>query len=262
MAAAAGAYQQCAGTHGAGAGRARPGSRTMRDAMHHPSRRGTRLASAPMLALALALALAATACEEPEPTATPSPVVSATVAPPTSAPPVPTPTPSPTPPPFSLELPPERATATIQFSVAPNVPAEGTGEVLVTVTNTSDELIEELVMRWPTAIAETVHLAPFEPSPANLVNPLAVPWTRWVEGPGSKGEPAGTTSLGWGPMDPGMTLEIRIVATRQAAGAIEFDLQFLEGQSDPDYTGEEPEDVALLLTDDGQPAVTRVALAP
>lgn len=219
---------------------------------------------APRLAPALLALLLVAACGEAEPTATPSPSTPVATATPaaTATAAAPTPTPSPTPEPFALELPEEESAATIEFSVEASIPAEGAGQILVTVTNTSDELIDEIVLRWPTSINETVFLAPFEPGPDRMVNPLAVPWTRWVEGPGTRGEPVGTTSLGWGPIDPGQTLEIEIVATRRAEGGLEFDLQFLEGQRDYDYQENEPEMMAVLLLDDGEPAVTRVTIEP
>ncbi|HEX2193935.1 MAG TPA: hypothetical protein VHK63_03120, partial [Candidatus Limnocylindria bacterium] len=75
--------------------------------------------------------------------------------------------------------------------------------------------------------------------------PLWQEWTKWVEGPGERGEPAGTTSLGWGPLDPGATLVIPLVVTRQAVGAVDFDLQLLAEE-------------ALLRLDDGRPAELRV----
>ncbi len=213
--------------------------------------RGRRARRAPASLLAAALVVLVAACGEPEPTLTPSPPLTRSATPGVTTV---APTPSPTPTPLSLELPDARSTATIEFTVAPNIPAEETGELLVTVTNTSDDLIDEIVMRWPTELEETLYLFPFEPGPDRMVNPLVVEWTSWVEGPGSLGEPAGTTSLGWGPIDPGMTLEIPVLATRRAPGAIEFDLQFLEGVRG--------EGQFLLLTDDGEPAVTRVVVEP
>jgi len=44
-------------------------------------------------------------------------------------------------------------------------------------------------------------------------------------------EPAGTTSLGWGPLLRGGTLTIPVLATRVAPGAITFDLQILSGEA-------------------------------
>jgi hypothetical protein len=66
-------------------------------------------------------------------------------------------------------------------------------------------------------------------------------------GPGERGEPAKTTSLGWGPLDPGATLEIQIVVTRRAPGPVSFDLQILAAN-------------AILRTDGGEPAETRVTI--
>ena len=66
-----------------------------------------------------------------------------------------------------------------------------------------------------------------------------------VVGPGEHGEPAGTTSLGWGPLLAGATLEIPIVATRREAGPLAFDLQVLSGND-------------LLTLDSGEPAELRI----
>ena len=93
-------------------------------------------------------------------------------------------------------------------------------------------------------------LAPFTPSPDRVCNgcpPLVQPWTKWVVGPGERGEPAGTTSLGWGPLDPGATLTIPLVATRRINGPVDFDLQLLAGE-------------ALLQLETGQPAWLRVSV--
>jgi hypothetical protein len=108
----------------------------------------------------------------------------------------------------------------------------------------------ELVLRWATELDETLFLAPFAPSQARIANggpPLLQDWTKWVVGPGERGEPAGTTSLGWGPLDPGATLTIPIVVTRRAPGAVEFDLQVLAGE-------------AILLLESGEPAELRVSV--
>jgi len=51
-----------------------------------------------------------------------------------------------------------------------------------------------------------------------------------VDGPGESGEPAGTTSLGWGPLLVGGTLTIPILATRVAPGPVAFDFQILNGE--------------------------------
>ena len=215
----------------------------MRDAMRSNALR----AAALILVLVLAIAGCGQQDAAPTPSATPSPAPTETKA-------APSPSPSPSLPPLSIELPETESTVVIEYSVTPNIPAEGTGQLLVTVTNTSSELLDEIIVRWPTEVEATIYLAPFEPGPERMVNPLVVPWTRWVEGPGTRGEPEGTTSLGWGPIDPGMTLEIPIIATRRAEGAIEFDLQLLEGSRDTPG--------AILVTADGDPAETRVTVAP
>ena len=56
----------------------------------------------------------------------------------------------------------------------------------------------------------SLFLAPFEPSDDRIREggpPLVQEWTKWVVGPGERGEPEGTTSLGYGPIlaghDPG-----------------------------------------------------------
>ena len=61
--------------------------------------------------------------------------------------------------------------------------------------------------------------------------PLVQDWTKWVRGPGREGEPAGTTSSGWGPLLPGGELTIPILVTRQEAGEVAFDLQVLAGEA-------------------------------
>jgi hypothetical protein len=68
-----------------------------------------------------------------------------------------------------------------------------------------------------------------------------------VIGPGERGEPAGTTSVGWGPLLPGATLTIPIQVTRRAAGPISFDLQALS-------------DEAILTLDSGEPAELRISV--
>lgn len=203
------------------------------------------------------LGVALTACGEAEPTPSPSPSPSASAAATTSATaaatatavPSPTPSPSPTPVPLSLEPPAEMAEGVVDFSLSPNIPPEGRGQLIVNVTNMGDEAIEEIVLRWPTELNATLFLAPFEPGPDRMVNPLVVEWTRWVEGPGTRGEPAGTTTLGYGPLDPGVTLAIDLVASWRTAAPVDFDLQFLDRE-------------ALLLTTTGEPAQTRITLAP
>jgi hypothetical protein len=175
----------------------------------------------------------------PSPTVEPTP----TVAPTASAEPTPTPAPS-----LSLTPPESRDERVVTVDVAPNVPAGEDGMIVVTVTSAADTRVDELVLRWPTALGETLLLAPFVPSEDRIREggpPLVQPWTKWVVGPGERGEPAGTTSLGWGPLLAGATLEIPIVVTRTADGPVAFDLQLLAGES-------------LLTLDDGNPAQVRV----
>lgn len=174
------------------------------------------------------------------PTSTPTPVATATT---TSSP---TATPEPA---HSLDRPPETDPRAVRVAVAPALEGDG-GRITVTVTNLSDTRIEEIVLRWPTDLADTLFLAPFQPSAARVeeFGPPLTPstdWTKWVEGPGEEGEPAGTTSLGYGPMDAGMTLEIPLFATRRAAGPVAFDLQVLA-------------DEALLTLEGGEAAELRV----
>jgi hypothetical protein len=183
----------------------------------------------------------ASPASSPSPSASSTPLVTATA--------VPTATAAPTPVPLSLEPPQEQSDGTIEFRFSPNLPADAQGELLVIVTNTGEKPIEEIALRWPTALNEILYLAPFAPGPDRLVNPLVVPWTRWVEGPGTRGEPAGTTTLGYGPIDPGMQLQIPLVAQWREPQEVEFDVQFLDRER-------------LLLLSDGQPAHVRVDIAP
>jgi hypothetical protein len=181
------------------------------------------------------------------PTATQAPTISATPAPTATTAPTATATPEP---PLSLALPAERDPRSVRVEVSPEVPADGDGRIVVTVTNLSDERVTELVLRWPTALRDTLFLAPFEPSQQRIAQggpPLYQDWTKWVDGPGESGEPAGTTSLGWGPLDPGATLTIPVLVTRRASGAVAFDLQVLAGE-------------AILTGEDGAPAELRVAV--
>jgi hypothetical protein len=138
----------------------------------------------------------------------------------------------------------------VAVGVTPQVAAEGGGTILVTVTNRSDSLIDELVLRWPTELAGTLFLAPFTPSDERIRDggpPLVQPWTKWVVGPGEQGEPDGTTSLGWGPIPAASTLEIPIVVTRVAPGPVAFDLQVLARHD-------------LLTLESGGPAQLRVSI--
>lgn len=203
--------------------------------------------------LAAALIMAAclpTPSESPSPSATPSvpptPSPTATEAAP-SASLAPTATPAPS---LSLEPPEGRDDRVVTVTVTPNVPAGENGTITVTVTSAADVRIDELVLRWPTELDASLFLAPFTPSDDRIREggpPLVQPWTKWVVGPGERGEPAGTTSLGWGPLLAGATLEIPIVVTRRADGPVGFDLQVLAGND-------------LLSLEGGEPAQLRVEI--
>lgn len=180
-----------------------------------------------------------------------SPPSTASAQPSTTAAPTATSQPTPTPAPdLSLDLPPDSDPRQVAVSVVPEVPADGGGGIIVTVTNLSDTRVTELVLRWNTELSEVLFLAPFEPAEARVIDggpPLLQPWTKWVLGPGERGEPAGTTSLGWGPLDPGAELRIPLVVTRRAPGPVAFDLQLLA-------------DEAILHLEDGEPAELRVSV--
>lgn len=123
----------------------------------------------------------------------------------------------------------------ISYTVTVEVEAGGSGQIVVVVKNLGEVIIPELVLRWPTELRDTIFLAPFLPSQQRIReggDPLVQDWTEWVEGPGEHDEPAGTTSLGWGPLLRGGTLTIPILATRVAPGPIVFDLQILNGEND------------------------------
>jgi len=175
----------------------------------------------------------------PTPTASPSPEASPTeTAEPTATPE----------PPLSLDVPAQDDPRRVRVTFSPDVPANGDGRIVVTVVSLSDERIAELVLRWPTELRDTLFLAPFEPSQQRIAEfgpPLWQEWTKWVDGPGERGEPAGTTSLGWGPLLPGATLTIPLLANRNAAGPTEFDLQVLAEE-------------AILTLEDGGPGELRV----
>jgi hypothetical protein len=206
---------------------------------------GRRAGRAVVTVLLLATTAACAApTSSPAGSGTPSPSEATPTASPT---PRPTATPEPA---LSLPYPGEEDPRLIRVAVTPEVPADGGGRIVVAVTNLSDERVMELVLRWPTELEETLFLAPFAPSAARIANggpPLLQDWTKWVVGPGERGEPAGTTSLGWGPLDPGATLTIPILVTRRAEGAVEFDLQLLAGE-------------AILLLEGGEPAELRVSV--
>jgi hypothetical protein len=184
----------------------------------------------------------------PTPLASGSPTPSASLSPTATTSPTLSARPTATPePPLSLALPAARDGRHIRVSVQPTVPQGGTGHVTIKVVNLASTRVAELVLRWPTPLNRIVFLAPFQPSSGRLSDALVQPWTKWVIGPGEQREPEGTTSLGWGPLDPGATLTISLIATRRARGPVAFDLQVLAGE-------------ALLTTEAGAPAETRVSI--
>ncbi|HET6650747.1 MAG TPA: hypothetical protein VFH79_11400 [Candidatus Limnocylindria bacterium] len=148
---------------------------------------------------------------------------------------------------LSLDPPQGSDPRVVAVTAEPDIGADG-GVLVVTVTSAADERIDELVLRWPTELDQTLFLAPFTPSEDRIRDggpPLVQQWTKWVIGPGEQGEPAGTTSLGYGPLLAGATLEMPLVVTRRAPGPVAFDLQVLAGND-------------LLTLADGSPAELRV----
>lgn len=212
-------------------------------------------------AFALTLAVALAGCglfpspspgsgPSPPPPASPTPALSASAeaTEATEATPTETAQPTATPePPLSLAAPEQSDARQVRVTVSSEVPADGSGRIVVTVVSLTDERIAELVLRWPTELRDTLFLAPFEPSQQRIAEfgpPLLQEWTKWVDGPGERGEPAGTTSLGWGPLLPRATLTIPLLVTRNAAGEVAFDLQVLAGEA--------------ILSMEGGPAELRV----
>jgi hypothetical protein len=209
------------------------------------------------VALAL-LALVVGGClssPSPSPSASPSasaqasttPAISASASAQPSMSVEPTATPEP---PLSLAPPSNHDNRQVAVRVDPNVPKDGDGEIVVTVTNLTDRRVGELVLRWNTELDQVLFLAPFRPSEQRIRDggpPLVQDWSKWVRGPGESGEPAGTTSLGWGPLLPGGELTIPIQVTRQQGGEVAFDLQVLAGE-------------AILSLEDGSPAELRVTV--
>lgn len=199
------------------------------------------------LAVALSACVAqptpsATFLASPSPSETPEPSRSAEQS--EAAVPSATATPEP---PLSLDLPDGMDARVVAVTVEPDIGADG-GVMLVTVTSNADERVDELVLRWPTDLGQTLFLAPFTPSEERIRDggpPLVQAWTKWVVGPGEQGEPAGTTSLGYGPLLSGATLKMELVVTRRAGGPVAFDLQVLAGND-------------LLTLADGSPAELRV----
>lgn len=214
--------------------------------MPHRDSFGRRGPAATRVAVGCALVLVVAGCVGPFATQTPTPSLSPSVSPSPTIGPSASPTATPEPP-LSLALPRTRDSRRIRVSIQPTVPATGVGHLTVKVTSLATTRVSELVLRWPTPLNGIVFLAPFQPASGRLTDALVQPWTKWVIGPGEQGEPAETTSLGWGPLDPGATLTIGLIATRRAGGPVAFDLQFLAGE-------------ALLTTEAGAPAETRVSI--
>lgn len=185
------------------------------------------------------------------PTGSAAPAESATTPSPSAAPPSATAAPTPTPEPaLSLDPPEASDPRIVSVQVEPAIPADGDGQIVVTVTSSADTRIDELVLRWPTELNDILFLAPFAPSEERIRDggpPLEQPWTKWVVGPGERGEPDGTISLGWGPLLAGATLTIPILVTRLASGPVAFDLQVLAGND-------------LLTLEGGEPAELRVVV--
>ena len=150
---------------------------------------------------------------------------------------------------LKLPAPTSRDRTLISFTVTVKLEAAASGRLVLVITNLTQQIVPELVLRWPTEVRETIFLAPFEPSQQRIReggDPLRQDWTKWVDGPGEHGEPAGTTSLGWGPLLPDGILTIPVLATRVAPGPLTFDLQILNGER--------------ILTSDGAPAWTQVTV--
>lgn len=176
-----------------------------------------------------------------EPAATSSPSDAAPSA--TGTPPTTTPEPS-----LALDIPDATDPRVVAVQVDAAVPPDGDGQIVVTVTSSADTMIDELVLRWPVELNDLLFLAPFAPSEERIRDggpPLEQPWTKWVVGPGERGEPAGTISLGWGPLLAGATLTIPILVSRLAPGPVAFDFQVLAGND-------------LLTLDDGELAELRI----
>ena len=206
---------------------------------------GFRRSKTATLTIVLALA-AGCAADTPSPSSTPPPAAPSPTLAASSRSPAPSPSPTPEPP-LSLALPEQTDARIVAASVASEITDDG-GTLTVTVTSAAEERIDELVLRWPSGLNETLFLAPFTPSEERIRDggdPLVQAWTKWVVGPGEHGEPAGTISLGYGPLLPGATLAIQLVATRVVTEPIAFDLQVLSRND-------------LLTLEGGLPAELRV----
>lgn len=210
-------------------------------------RRALRLVGGGLVTILLAACVpqaTPTASAPLEPSATPRPEPTASVAASLTIEPTPTPEPS-----LSIDLPDTEDSRTVTVEVQPEVGADG-GEILVTVMSNAEGRIDEVVLRWPTELGETLFLSPFVPSEDRIREggpPLVQQWTKWVVGPGERGEPEGTISLGYGPLLPGATLAIPIAVERRADGPVAFDLQVLSSND-------------ILSLPDGQPAELRVEI--
>ena len=204
-----------------------------------------------MLALLVAGCLLTSPSPRPSAPASPSTAPSGTPGASTSSGPTSSVAPTATPePPLSLPIPDDHDRRHVQVRVDPSVPADGDGEIVVRVRNLSNRKVSELVLRWNSDLDHVLYLAPFRPSQQRIANggpPLVQDWTKWVRGPGESGEPAGTTSLGWGPLLAGGELTIPIQVSRQARGDVSFDLQVLAGEE-------------ILTFEDGSPAELRVTV--
>jgi hypothetical protein len=218
-----------------------------------PDRKGQAFRRSSRAAGLLLPAILLTSCvfgPSPTPLASPTPTLAPTASP-SAARSSQSSQPSATPePPLSLPIPDQHDARRVSVHVAPDVAADGGGEIVVTVTNRSERRVEELVLRWPTDLRDTLYLAPFRATQQRIAEfgpPLLQDWTKWVQGPGESGEPDGTISLGWGPLLPGGTLTIAIQVTRIARGEVSFDLQVLAGER-------------ILTLEDGSRAELRVTV--
>jgi len=117
-----------------------------------------------MLAAALAASVAFTGCilqGSPTPNATSSPAVSVGPSPSATQSFGPTAEPSPSQQTL-LRLPSPSGTDgnAISYTVTVEVKAGASGRLVLVVKNLGDELVPELVLRWPTAVRDTIFLAP------------------------------------------------------------------------------------------------------
>ena len=179
-------------------------------------------------------------------TETPTPIPTSTPTPEPTPAAEPSVTPEPTPEPYSLPDP-AASTRGSDGHGAPNLATDASGTITVTVANLDASMIPELVLRWSTSLDEHLFLAPFTPSDDRICNgcpPLVQPWTKWVIGPGARGEPAGDLA-GWGRCSPHLPPPDSDRGQSPVAGPVSFDLQVLAGE-------------ALLTLDTGLPAEFRV----